>query len=58
MSEHAGTFDDLTRSERFALHLLSLDLNVNELAHAMNWTVAEAQTFRNKIVRHLTGTRK
>jgi hypothetical protein len=39
----------MTLTERFALQLFMADLNVNEVAQALSWTVPETQTFRNKL---------
>jgi hypothetical protein len=39
----------LTRTERLAMNLFAVDLTVPEVAAAMNWTVPETQTFRNRL---------
>lgn len=40
----------LTRTELYAAQLRTAGLNTNEIAHALGWTVAEAQTVHNKVM--------
>jgi hypothetical protein len=46
---HARITPSLTRTELYAAQLRNAGLKTHEIAHALGWTIAEAQTAHSKV---------